>query len=285
MTTPSPIPEKSTSGISVDPKTLNRVVPESRRRDGRCVHYALAFTLFRSNCLYVFYSIRKEIKIRPGYTPREDLTRFRGTRQAQMDRVALPEGHILGWVAPSSASKPKSSEPDGPASKSGKKNEKRKGKRDKKKEEIIRANWEEEEAEDVVKDADGVPNWAETAKTQERGPKPNKPEEEAEADDVVKDADGVPNLAETAKAQESWPKPSKHEEEAEAEDVVKDADGVPNWAETAKAQARRSKLSKPENKAAGDEDQPLAADEADGVGKPPALGAEDIGDKLKHLEI
>lgn len=116
-----------------------------------------------------FYSIRREIRIRPGFTPQEDVTRFRGTRQTQMDQIALPAGHILGWVAPSGASKPKSTEAGSSMSKSAKKNEKRKGKRDKKKEEIIRANWEDIKAnweEDVVKDADGAPNWAETAKAQ-----------------------------------------------------------------------------------------------------------------------
>lgn len=158
-TTPPPIAEKSTSGIAVDPRTLNRVVPESRRPDGRYVHDPLAFRPH----LMLFHSIRKEIRIRPGFTPQEDVTRFRGTRQSQMDRIALPAGHILGWVAPSSASKPKPSETRGSTSKSAKKNEKRRGKRDKKKEEIIRANWEE----DAVKDADGAPNWAETAKTHE----------------------------------------------------------------------------------------------------------------------
>ncbi|KAF8524750.1 hypothetical protein JB92DRAFT_2703105 [Gautieria morchelliformis] len=261
MTTPSPIPEKTTSGIAVDPRTLTRVVPESRRPDG---------------------SIRKEIKIRPGFTPREDVTRFRGTRQAQQDRIALPEGHILGWVAPSSASKPKPLEPGGPASKSAKKNEKRKGKRDKKKEEIIRANWEEEaEAEaaaaDVVKDPDGAPNWAETAK---RRLKLSTPENKAAADGDQQPA--------ADKADGDGKLPAHNAEdigdnaEAEAVDVVKDPDGAPNWAETAK---RRLKLSTPENKAAADEDQQPAADKADGDGELPAHNAEDIGDKLKHLEI
>jgi partner of Y14 and mago len=170
-TTPPLFPEQTTSGIAVDPRTLNRVVPESRRPDGRCVHGTLALHPH----LMLFYSIRKEIKIRPGFTPQEDVTRFRGTRQTQMDRIALPAGHILGWVAPSSASKPKSSDTHGSTSKSAKKNEKRKGKQDKKKEEIIRANWEE----DAVKDADGVPNWAETAKVQERMPELKDLEEKA----------------------------------------------------------------------------------------------------------
>ncbi|KAG8828906.1 hypothetical protein FRC17_007378 [Serendipita sp. 399] len=46
--------------------------------------------------------VRKEIKIRPGFTPQEDVTRFKGSRQQQAEASALPRGHIPGWVAPSS---------------------------------------------------------------------------------------------------------------------------------------------------------------------------------------
>ncbi|KAG8821082.1 hypothetical protein FRC17_009931 [Serendipita sp. 399] len=46
--------------------------------------------------------VRKEIKIRPGFTPQEDVTRFKGSRQQQAETSALPRGHIPGWVAPSS---------------------------------------------------------------------------------------------------------------------------------------------------------------------------------------
>jgi len=155
MSLPPVNPSKSTSGIAVDPKTLDRVVPESRRPDG---------------------SVRKELKIRPGFTPQEDVSRFRGKRQAQMDQNTLPKGHILGWVAPSSASKPKAPAEGSTASKSAKKNEKRKEKRDKKKDEIIKANWEDD---DVVKDEDGAPNWAATAKAQENKHE-TKVDEEAE---------------------------------------------------------------------------------------------------------
>lgn len=51
----------------------------------------------------MFYRVRKEKKIKPGYTPPEDVSRFRGTRQAQMDSTALPKGQILGWLPPSSS--------------------------------------------------------------------------------------------------------------------------------------------------------------------------------------
>ena len=59
-----------------------------------------------------------------------------------MDGNALPKGHILGWVAPSSESKPK---PKEGASKSAKKNEKRKAKREQAKQDIIRASWESDD--------------------------------------------------------------------------------------------------------------------------------------------
>ncbi|KIM68599.1 hypothetical protein SCLCIDRAFT_71536, partial [Scleroderma citrinum Foug A] len=63
MSRPPVFPEQSASGIAVDPRTLERVVPESRRADG---------------------TVRKELKIRPGFTPQEDVSRFRGSRQKQL---------------------------------------------------------------------------------------------------------------------------------------------------------------------------------------------------------
>ena len=65
-----------------------------------------------------------------------------------MDRNALPKGHILGWVAPSSESKPKagsSSGADGdkPLTKSAAKNAKRKAKKQAEKEKIIKESWED----------------------------------------------------------------------------------------------------------------------------------------------
>ncbi|CAE6522449.1 unnamed protein product [Rhizoctonia solani] len=86
MSLPPLNPEKTASGISVDPRTLDRVVASTRRADG---------------------SVRKELKIRPGFTPQEDVGRFRGSRQQASDKNTLPKGHIVGWVAPSSETKPK----------------------------------------------------------------------------------------------------------------------------------------------------------------------------------
>ncbi|RPD61937.1 hypothetical protein L226DRAFT_560637 [Lentinus tigrinus ALCF2SS1-7] len=129
MSKPAIVPETSAAGIAVDPRTLERVIPESRRPDG---------------------TVRKQIKIRPGFTPQEDVRRFRGTRQAQMDASALPKGHIIGWAPPPQAATP-------PASKAGmskaqKKNEKRKEKRKEKKEETekVKDSWEDEDEGEVV---------------------------------------------------------------------------------------------------------------------------------------
>jgi len=79
-TLPPIVPERTTAGIAVDPRTLERVVPQTKRSDG---------------------SVRKELKIRPGFTPQEDVGRFKGTRQQEAERNTLPKGHIVGWVPPS----------------------------------------------------------------------------------------------------------------------------------------------------------------------------------------
>jgi partner of Y14 and mago len=124
--------------------------------------------------------VRKEIKIRPGFTPQEDVKRFRGTRQAQMDVSALPKGHIIGWAPPSSsAAKPGASSASagggaagagGSAAKSkaAKKNEKRKEKRAQKREESatnasaapVRDDWEDDDDE---QDASGSNTPGKTA--------------------------------------------------------------------------------------------------------------------------
>ncbi|KAH8118452.1 hypothetical protein DFH11DRAFT_1723356 [Phellopilus nigrolimitatus] len=139
MSKPAIVPDLSVSGIAVDPKTLERVIPESRRPDG---------------------SVRKQLKVRPGFTPQEDVSRFRGSRQQQQDRNALPKGHILGWVAPSSDKKGGTAgKAAGSAaavdtaglSKSAAKNAKRKAKKQVEKEKVIQANWEDSDEEKAVK--------------------------------------------------------------------------------------------------------------------------------------
>ncbi|KAF5322417.1 hypothetical protein D9619_000422 [Psilocybe cf. subviscida] len=122
MSRPPLNPEKTTAGIAVDPQTLERVIPESRRPDG---------------------TVRKQIKIRPGFTPQEDVRRFRGTKQAQMDSNALPKGQIIGWAPPpTSTAKPATDAK--PLSKAAKKNAKRKEKREQEKDEVPE-NWDGDE--------------------------------------------------------------------------------------------------------------------------------------------
>ena len=89
--------------------------------------------------------MRKERKIRPGFTPQEDVARFRSARQQAVDARALPKGHVPGWVPPGAPTPKKEAQ-----SKSAKKNEKRKEKRKEKREEVVRENWESEDDEDVI---------------------------------------------------------------------------------------------------------------------------------------
>jgi len=161
MSRPPIDPKKSTAGIAVDPQTLDRVVPESRRPDG---------------------TVRKQLKIRPGFTPQEDVERFRGTKQAQMDSTALPKGHIIGWVPPSSSTSTK------PLSKSAKKNAKRKEKRGKEKVEApsepVPDNWDDDEDEDFA------PRAIETTSDANK----SLPASETPGDDESADADLVDKL-------------------------------------------------------------------------------------------
>jgi len=130
-TLPPVNPDKSLAGIAVDPKTLDRVIPESRRPDG---------------------TVRKQIKIRPGFTPQEDVRRFRGTKQAQMDQNALPKGHIIGWTPPPSSSVlkqpgtvPTTTSASGAALS---KNAKKRQKQREKKAEAVQDNWDDDDDED-----------------------------------------------------------------------------------------------------------------------------------------
>ena len=150
MSKPALYPETTPSGIAVDPSTLERVIPQSKRPDGTYVPLYSSFTrrdllIFKTA---LFCRTRKEIKIKPGFTPQEDITRFRGTKQQEMDTRALPKGHIIGWVAPSSATNNTAGKSSGTMSKSQKKNEKRK---EKKKADIakkIKENWEDDDDDD-----------------------------------------------------------------------------------------------------------------------------------------
>lgn len=124
MARPPLFPDQSAAGIAVDPRTLERVIPESKRSDG---------------------TVRKQLKIRPGFTPQEDVSRFRGSRQQAMDATALPKGHILGWVAPSAATPPKGKTATPPPNKNAKKRANARAKKNAEKAAIIKDNWDDEE--------------------------------------------------------------------------------------------------------------------------------------------
>jgi len=128
MSKPPINPDKTAAGIAVDPRTLERVIPESKRPDG---------------------SVRKQIKIRPGFTPQEDVRRFRGTKQAQMDATSLPKGHIIGWSPPSSAqSKPGAATTAAP-NKNAKKRQQQKARRAANADKVaVKDDWEDEDDED-----------------------------------------------------------------------------------------------------------------------------------------
>ena len=109
------------------------------------------FRMTKSSETTRFDRTRKELKIKPGFTPQEDVNRFRGTKQQEMDARALPKGHIIGWVPPSSATNNTASKSSGTMSKSQKKNEKKK---EKKKADIakkIQESWEDDDDEDEIK--------------------------------------------------------------------------------------------------------------------------------------
>lgn len=124
MARPPLFPDQSAAGIAVDPRTLERVIPESKRSDG---------------------TVRKQLKIRPGFTPQEDVSRFRGSRQQAMDATALPKGHILGWVAPSAVTPPKGKTATPPPNKNAKKRANARAKKNAEKAAIIKDNWDDEE--------------------------------------------------------------------------------------------------------------------------------------------
>ncbi|POW00090.1 hypothetical protein PSTT_13400, partial [Puccinia striiformis] len=78
----------STSGIVLDPTTGNREVATSKRPDGTWV-------LIGYIC-----SLRKEIKTRPGFTPHEDVSKFRSARQSEFESKKLPKGSVVGLIRP-----------------------------------------------------------------------------------------------------------------------------------------------------------------------------------------
>ncbi|KIM29510.1 hypothetical protein M408DRAFT_328764 [Serendipita vermifera MAFF 305830] len=200
MTLPPLNPETTAAGIAVDPKTLDRVVPATRRADG---------------------TVRKELKIRPGFTPQEDAVRFRGSRQQNAEQNTLPKGHIVGWVPPSSESKAKRggkpvastssggarslealasgrletpSAVQAPVSKSAKKNAKRSEKKKEEKqktlEERIKAAWDDDSDDDIPRPAKKGKAPAASSTPQE--------EQDASSDTAAKPEDGEDGTSEVA---------------------------------------------------------------------------------------
>lgn len=144
MSRPPLFAEQTASGIAVDPRTLERVIPESKRSDG---------------------SVRKQIRVRPGFTPQEDVSRFRGTRQQALDATSLPKGHILGWVAPSSESQKKAKGAVAPPpNKNAKKRANQRAKKATEKAETVKDSWEDEE------DAEGSGTGSQTQEKPDTNP-------------------------------------------------------------------------------------------------------------------
>ncbi|OCF76095.1 hypothetical protein I204_03394 [Kwoniella mangroviensis CBS 8886] len=129
MSLPPINPDRTASGIIVDPRTLERVIPQSRRKDG---------------------TVRKEQKVRPGFTPQEDVGRFRSTRQAAEDARAASRPTIPGSDRLGSQANKGGKEENVFASetrektKAQLKNEKRREKRREK----VSVNWDEDDDED-----------------------------------------------------------------------------------------------------------------------------------------
>ena len=91
-------------------------------------------------------SVRKQLKVRPGFTPQEDISRFRGTRQQAMDAVAPAKGHILGWIAPSSESQQKAKGASAPPpNKNARKRANQRARKAAEKPEVVKDSWEDEE--------------------------------------------------------------------------------------------------------------------------------------------
>ena len=133
------------------PGRSNASSPNQNVQMARTFHPPFFFHTTGSSHLqdHMVHRTRKELKIRPGFTPQEDVTRFRGTKQQEMDTRALPKGHIIGWVAPSSATNNAGGKSSGTMSKSQKKNEKKRGKKKADIAKKIQENWEDDDEDEI----------------------------------------------------------------------------------------------------------------------------------------
>jgi len=122
-------------------------------------------------------SVRKQIKIRPGYTPQEDVSRFRGTKQKQMDVNTLPKGHIMGWAPPT-------------LSKRAKKNAKKKAKGEEDKQakgEDVPENWDDDGDESGPQGSNSGTTDTNLSMTTEKNLEPAKENQQVSPVDVESD--------------------------------------------------------------------------------------------------
>ena len=129
--------------------------------------------------------MRKERKIRPGFTPQEDVQRFRSIRQQAVDARTLPKGHVPGWAPPGAPAPEKKD----PLSKSAKKNEKRREKRKEKRQEVVQENWDSDDDEDATPDP--VDKEARTAQVADGTTSPHAQKEEPAGPKAAKAESGV----------------------------------------------------------------------------------------------
>jgi partner of Y14 and mago protein len=193
MSLPPLFPEQSPSGIIVDPQTLERVIPESKRNDGSCVTSPLSSSTRTNGPLS--QRTRRSLKIRPGYTPQEDSRPFR------VPLLEKPKGHksaIPGSVPPSASAPPPRK------SKNQKRREKKRG--EKQPEEPVRADWEDDDGEKVLDGGNvGTPSEAignrgekkapgEDGGEVERGENEKRGEEEGEEEEKEEGEPSLPTL-------------------------------------------------------------------------------------------
>jgi partner of Y14 and mago protein len=153
--------------------------------------------------------LRKERRIRPGYTPQEDVSVFKTSRQAESERRALPKGHIPGWV-------PRAATGEGQKkSAAAKKNAKR---REKKKEEKVKENWEDEE-EDVER-AEG-----DTVKSEAPGDS-NAPDEDWVEGGKVAASEKTESKASGAPSKSDSPEPLSKQDKGARAKTSSTVDGV-----------------------------------------------------------
>lgn len=94
MSRPPIFLDKTVAGI-VNKNDGERVVAGSRRPDGSQVTSTLV-SLEPHSHRFAPHRYRKELKIRPGYTPEEDVKRYRSTRMAEADARAAVKGKVPG---------------------------------------------------------------------------------------------------------------------------------------------------------------------------------------------